>query len=166
MNHRHLEVVSGTPVEAQPLAAVVDILQRGDLDEWRPIARAILRDPMGEFAGKVLRLVDAYPMYGTSSLWRSWIDRCRARAENGALSREVKPSTLRRRLGLTQVEVAGRMGISQSDLSKLERRRDLRLSTLRSYAQALGGGIRVLFVSGDGTTAIRLDGTDGTDGKS
>ncbi|MCY3735820.1 MAG: helix-turn-helix transcriptional regulator [Gemmatimonadaceae bacterium] len=160
MNHRHLEVVSGTPAEAQPLAAVVDILQRGDLDDWRPIARAIRRDPMGEFADKVLRLVDAYPMYGTSSLWRSWIDRCRARAEGAAPSKEVEPSALRRRLGMTQVEVAGRMGISQSDLSKLERRRDLRLSTLRSYAQALGGGIRVLFVSSDGTTAIRLDGAE------
>ncbi len=159
MNHRHLEIVSGTPVESQPLAAIADVLQRGDLDEWRPIAKAILRDPTGEFAANVLRLVDAYPMYGTSTLWRSWIDRCRARAGNGALSKEVKLSTLRRRLGLTQVEVSRRMGISQSDLSKLERRGDLRLSTLRSYAQALGGGIRILFVSDEGTTAIRLDGT-------
>ena len=160
MNHRHLEVVSGTPAEALPLAAIVDILQRGDLDDWRPIARAIRRDPMGELAAKVLRLVDAYPMYGTSSLWRSWIDRCRARAEGpegAAPSEEVEPAALRRRLGMTQVEVAGRMGISQSDLSKLERRRDLRLSTLRSYAQALGGGLRVLFVLDDVTTAIRLD---------
>ena len=74
MNHRHLEVAPGTPPEAQPLAAIVDILQRGDLDDWRPIARAIRRDPMGEFADKVLRLLDAYPMYGTSSLWRSWIE--------------------------------------------------------------------------------------------
>ena len=160
MNHRHLEVASGTPAEALPLAAIVDILQRGDLDEWRPIARAIRRDPMGELADKVLRLVDAYPMYGTSSLWRSWIDRCRARAEGAAPSEEVEPAALRRRLGMTQVEVAGQMGISQSDLSKLERRRDLRLSTLRSYAQALGGGLRVLFVSGDGTTPIRLDGEE------
>ena len=160
MNHRHLDVVSGTPPEAQPLAAIVDILQRGDLEEWRPIAQAIRRDPMGEFAGKVLHLLDAYPMYGTSSLWRSWIDRCRARAEGAAPSKEVAPAALRRRLGMTQVEVAGRMGISQSDLSKLERRRDLRLSTLRSYAQALGGRIRVLFVAGDGTTAIRLDDAD------
>ncbi len=162
MNHRHIEVVSGTPVEAQPLAAIVDILQRGDLAEWRPIARAILRDPMGEFADRVLRLVDAYPMYGTSSLWRSWIDRCRARAEDGSPSTEVGLSTVRRRLGLTQVEVAGRMGISQSDLSKLERRRDLRLSTLRSYAQALRGGIRVLFVSADSSAAIRTGGTTGS----
>ena len=53
------------------------------------------------------------------------------------------------------------MGISRSDLSKLERRRDPRLSTLRSCAQALGGGIRILFVPDDGATAIRLGGTGG-----
>ena len=80
MIHRHLQISSGTPIEAQPLAAIVDILERGDLDEWRPIAEAVLRDPLGEFAEQVLRLVDLYPMYGTSPLWRSWIDRRRARA--------------------------------------------------------------------------------------
>ena len=53
------------------------------------------------------------------------------------------------------------LGISRSDLSKLERRRDPRLSTLRSCAQALGGGIRILFVSDDGAAAIRLGGTGG-----
>lgn len=36
------------------------------------------------------------------------------------------------------------MGISQSDLSKLERRRDLRLSTLDSYLRAAGGNLRVV----------------------
>ena len=162
MNHRHVEVVSGTPVEAQPLAAIADLLQRGDLDDWRPIVRAIRWDPMGPFSDKVLRLVDASPMYGTSALWRSWIDRCRARAEGGVPSTEVGPSTLRRRLGLTQSDVAGRMAISQSDLSKFERRRDVRLSTLRSYARALGGGIRVIFVTRDGYVAIRPGGTAGS----
>ena len=43
--------------------------------------------------------------------------------------------------GLTQVELARRMRISQSDLSKLERRSDVRLSTLHAYAEALGGKI-------------------------
>ena len=56
-------------------------------------------------------------------------------------------AALRRSHGLTQVELARRMGISQSDLSKLERRRDIRLSTLRFHAAALGGDIRILFRS-------------------
>ena len=146
MIHRHLEVPDTAPPEAQPLARIVDLLQRGDLDDWRPIAQAIRREPAGQFADRVLRLLAAYPTYGTSPLWRAWIDRCRSRLEIDALPVIGGLAALRRSHGLTQVELAERMGISQSDLSKLERRRDIRLSTLRAYAAALGGGIRILFL--------------------
>ena len=156
MNHRHLQVRPGTPIHEQPSAAIVDMLERGDLDEWRPIADAIRGDPMGPFADRVLRLVDAYRMYRTSPLWRSWIDRCRTRTEGGPPPAVTSLSTLRRRLGLTQVELASRLGMTQSDLSKLERRRDVRLSSLRSYAAALGGRLRVLFLLGAESTEIRL----------
>ena len=156
MNHRHLQVHPGTPIHKQPSAAIVDILERGDLDEGRPIADAIRGDPMGPFADRVLRLVDAYPMYGTSPLWRSWIDRCRTRAEGGYPPPATSLSTLRCKLGLTQVELANRLGMTQSDLSKLERRQDVRLSSLRSYAAALGGHLRVLFLLGAESTEIRL----------
>jgi ribosome-binding protein aMBF1 (putative translation factor) len=45
----------------------------------------------------------------------------------------------RRHLGLSQTEVAARMGTSQSAVARLEAgRRDLRLSTLQRYAEALG----------------------------
>jgi hypothetical protein len=157
MTHRHLEYPEDTPVEQRPLAAIVDTLERGDLGVWRPIAAAIVRDPFGEFAAKLTRLLDAYPMYGTTPLWRAWIDRCRARAE-GSLepSRPVGLAELRRRSGLTQVELAGRIGMSQSDLSKLERRPDVRLSSLRTYAAALGSRLRILFDHGRRSAEIRI----------
>ena len=50
-------------------------------------------------------------------------------------------ATLRRKKGLTQAELAKRIGMSQSDLSKFERRGDVRLSTLRAYVAALGGDL-------------------------
>ncbi len=157
MIHRHLHIRPGTPIDQLPLAAVVDILERGDLDEWKPIAMAIARDPGGKLAENVLRLVDAYPMYGTSPLWRSWIDRCRARAEGSMYSRSpVGLSTLRKELHLTQTEVADRVGMSQSDLSKLERRQDVRLSTLHAYAEALSGRLRIVFESEASPVEIRL----------
>ena len=65
---------------------------------------------------------------------------------------------LRRERGLTQVELADRLEMSQSDLSKLERRRDVRPSTLRAYAEALGGSLRILFLSGGEPTEIQLSG--------
>ena len=158
MNHRHLEIRPGIPIREQPTAAILDVLERGDLDEWRPIADAIRGDPMGPFADRVLHLLDAYPMYGTSPLWRSWIDRCRARTEERLPTRATNLSALRRELGLTQVEVADRLGMTQSDLSKLERRPDVRLSSLRGYAEALGGRLQIHFVLGGKETEIRLRG--------
>lgn len=45
----------------------------------------------------------------------------------------------RQRLGLSQTEVAARMGTSQSAVARFEARRaDARLSTLERYAAALG----------------------------
>lgn len=47
-------------------------------------------------------------------------------------------SMIRRAGELTQEEVATRLGIGQGDVSKLERRDDLLLSTLRKYLTAAG----------------------------
>jgi DNA-binding XRE family transcriptional regulator len=154
--HRHLEVPPDTPPEELPLAAIADLLERGDLEDWRPIAVAIRKDPLGELAEKVLRQVDANPVYGTSVLWRCWIDRCRARAEGGPEPKAVTGlAELRRQRGLTQTELAPRLGISQSDLSKLERRSDIRLSTLRSYLESLGGRLRIHFETPEERVEVR-----------
>ncbi len=156
MIHRHVAYPEGTPAERLPSAAIVDLLDRGDLAAWRPLAVAIARDPLGALAERVMRLVDAYPMYGTSPLWRTWIDRCRARAEGAREPHEkCDLAALRRRAGLTQKQVAARIGMSQSDLSKLERREDVRLSTLRAYAKALGGRFEAVFAAGSQRLEIR-----------
>jgi predicted transcriptional regulator len=48
--------------------------------------------------------------------------------------------TLRRELGLTQAEVAARMGTSQSAVARFEAGDlDVRLSTIERYTAALGG---------------------------
>jgi len=157
MIHRHLAHVADTPPERLPSAALVDILERGDLDDWRPIAAAIAAEPRGPLAARLLRLVSAYPLYGTSSLWRAWIDRCQARHEGMLRGREATDlATHRRRKGLTQVELAQRMGMSQSDLSKFERRSDVRLSTLRAYIAALGGDLVIECCDSDECVPLEL----------
>lgn len=159
MIHRHLVVEPGTPPEELPAAAVSDILERGDLDDWRPIAAAIAEQPHGELADRVMEIVDAHPMYGVSPLWRAWIERCRARVETRVPPRQqASLAELRRRQGLTQVELATRRGISQSDLSKLERRGDVRISTLRAHVRALGGRLRLLHGAGGTEVEILLAG--------
>jgi DNA-binding Xre family transcriptional regulator len=156
--HRHVEVPEGTPVERWPSPALVDVLERGDLADWQPLAAAVAREPSGPLAERLLQLVDAYPAYGTSPLWRAWIDRCRARAEGPLPAAAAPLPALRRRRGLTQVELARRMGLSQSDLSKLERRTDVRVSTLAAVATALGGRLRLVLDLGGETVEIRLPG--------
>ena len=162
MIHRRCEVPPDLPAEELPLVTIADILERGDLQDWQPLARAIRRDPWGGLAAAVTRLIDAYPRYGTSPLWRAWIDRCRARgqatpAAAHAVSRQpVALAALRRDLGLTQAQVARRLRMTQSDVSKLERRENARLSTLQAYARALGGRLLVTFDDGESMREIRL----------
>jgi len=55
---------------------------------------------------------------------------------------------LREALDLTQVELAERTGISQSELSKIERRADAHVSTLAKYAAGLGGTLELRVVVG------------------
>jgi predicted transcriptional regulator/DNA-binding Xre family transcriptional regulator len=63
--------------------------------------------------------------------------------------------TLRLHRGVSQVQLAEKMGMGQSGLSHLERREDIHLSTLTQYIDALGGllGMEVKFQDGD---AVRL----------
>jgi DNA-binding Xre family transcriptional regulator len=142
--HRHLDIPPSTPPEQLPLDALDDLLERGTFDEWRPRAAAIRRDPRGALADRVLRLCRVHPMYGTSRLWAAWIERLRQ--PDGHPATGAAPSSLadlRHRRGVPQRTVAEAMGISQSDVSKLERRGDMRLSTLRRYVGALGAELRL-----------------------
>lgn len=55
---------------------------------------------------------------------------------------------VRKDLGLTQVELATLAGMSQGDLSRLERRTDHLLSTLQRYVAALGGHLEIAAIFG------------------
>jgi hypothetical protein len=54
------------------------------------------------------------------------------------------------------VDVAGRLGVSQGNVSELERREDLYLSTLREYVEALGGTLELTAVFDDERRAIAI----------
>jgi transcriptional regulator with XRE-family HTH domain len=50
---------------------------------------------------------------------------------------------LREKRGVTQQELASRLGVKQASISGLERREDIQLSTLRRVVQALGGCVQI-----------------------
>lgn len=150
MRHRHLDYEPGTPVDRLGRAAIDNLLDRGDLADWAPLAAAILKDPYGTLAETVRELCAAHPMYGTSLLWRSWIDRLRRSS-----GRPQRLAELRASRGLTQVHVARCAGMAQSDVSKLERRGDPRLSTLVRYVSATGGRLHLIAEYPDVSYEIR-----------
>ena len=68
MKHRHLTDDAGLT-----LAAIDDILDRGDPTDWSDLWQVIEGDPYGPVAADVVRICNAHAMYGTSRLWPAMI---------------------------------------------------------------------------------------------
>jgi transcriptional regulator with XRE-family HTH domain len=66
--------------------------------------------------------------------------RVQARADR-LIAEEMTLRDLRRARDLTQVRMAELLGVGQDNISRLEGRADMLLSTLRSYVQAMGGSL-------------------------
>jgi transcriptional regulator with XRE-family HTH domain len=67
----------------------------------------------------------------------------RIEAIKDAMRDAMALAELRERRGVTQVELARRLGTAQSGVSRIEHRDDVYLSTLREYVEALGGRLEV-----------------------
>jgi transcriptional regulator with XRE-family HTH domain len=61
---------------------------------------------------------------------------------------------LRTDRGATQSQLAGRLGINQASLSRLEGRSDVSVSMLRSFIEALGGKVQISAVFPDATVTL------------
>jgi DNA-binding XRE family transcriptional regulator len=60
------------------------------------------------------------------------------------IAEEMTLQELRRARKLTQVRLAKALGISQDGVSRLEKRSDLLLSTLRKSVEAMGGNLSLV----------------------
>jgi hypothetical protein len=60
------------------------------------------------------------------------------------LAEEMSLRELRRAHKLTQDRIAETLGIGQDQVSRLEQRSDLLISTLRSYVEAMGGRLTLV----------------------
>ena len=77
---------------------------------------------------------------------------------NGALA-AMPLDALRDARQLTQVQMAQLLKISQGAVSKVERRTDMFVSTLRNYVRAIGGDLEIRAVFPDGDVVIDQLGT-------
>jgi DNA-binding transcriptional regulator YiaG len=64
-------------------------------------------------------------------------------AKERALMAEIDIAAARRTTGMTQEAVASALGTTQENVSRIERQRDVRLSTLVQFVQAQGGDLEV-----------------------
>ena len=64
-------------------------------------------------------------------------------ARKRAMRDALRLAELRASVGVTQVEVAQALDVSQSNVSRIEREEDVYLTTLDSYVTALGGELEI-----------------------
>ena len=76
-----------------------------------------------------------------------------------ALREEMALHELRQAIGLSQEALAGQLDVLQPAIAKMERRTDIRISSLKKLIEAMGGSleIRAHFPDGDVTIANYSD---------
>ena len=60
------------------------------------------------------------------------------------LLKEVLLYEIREQLHITQEEMAAKLNTKQANISRTERRRDMKLSTLKRYIEAMGGELDIV----------------------
>ena len=69
--------------------------------------------------------------------------RARVAAKAAALREEMTLEELRKARDLSQEEIAQALAVGQPAVAKLEKRKDMHISNLRRYIEALGGKLEI-----------------------
>ena len=80
----------------------------------------------------------------------------RIRERTQELLEEVPLQELRQARALSRDELAEVLGLNQATISKLERRTDMYLSSLRRFVEAMGGELEITASFPEGRVRIRL----------
>jgi len=68
----------------------------------------------------------------------------RARARTQAMAGELTLAELRKAFDISQEELARILDVKQANVSKIEHREDMRVSTLITYVRAMGGDVEII----------------------
>lgn len=88
-------------------------------------------------------------------LWNDFSDEEKSSIETRYAQLSVEYMTLqeiRKSKNLTQDSMAKLLGIKQENVSRMERRDDMRLSTIQEYIEALGGTLQITATFPDNKT--------------
>jgi DNA-binding Xre family transcriptional regulator len=84
--------------------------------------------------------------------------RARAKKRADAILQRMSLDALRKDRKVTQGKLAAAMQVDQSEISRIERRHEVKLGTLRDYVSALGGHIEVRAVFPDKNVELVIAG--------
>lgn len=115
---RNLDVSPSDAVRTWPYEALVTVVDRGLVADWRPVFEEIRRSPWGRVARRVERYLSYREADGVGVLFQLAIDRARAdmdRADRDVVAAKVRSAV--ERSGFTSAEFAERVGTSASRLS-------------------------------------------------
>ncbi|MGD0798070.1 MAG: helix-turn-helix transcriptional regulator [Acidobacteriaceae bacterium] len=73
------------------------------------------------------------------------------------IAEEMTLRALRKARKITQTQLAKKLGVKQEQISRIEKRTDLHVSTLRRSIEALGGSLSLIAEFPDGA-AVKLSG--------
>lgn len=81
----------------------------------------------------------------------------RIAAERAAALEEIRLYELRHAEAVSQIDLAGRLDVTQGAISKLEHADDVRVSTLRQYLEALGARLELVAVFDDEARRVPIN---------
>ncbi|MHB1536433.1 MAG: helix-turn-helix domain-containing protein [Acidimicrobiales bacterium] len=70
--------------------------------------------------------------------------------------KEATLAQVRRAVGLTQVQLAETLSLGQGDISRIEQRANVQLSTLARFIEATGGRLRITAIYGGNEVALKI----------
>jgi len=115
---RNVEASADEPVDTWPYEALVETLERGLVQDWRPVFAEIRDRPWGTVARRTQRWARITQDRAAAALFAAAIDRARDRVE--AQERDEVARRVREAIelsGLTSADFAASIGTSASRLS-------------------------------------------------
>lgn len=118
---RNVDVDSNAGHDEWPFEAVLALVERGVLSDWRQVAATISSNPWGPCARAIEEIISWQENYGVDRLFEAIIDRARydadaaSRVEYGRRIRATRTS-----LGMTMREFARLVGTSPARLASYE----------------------------------------------
>ncbi|MGA3133533.1 MAG: helix-turn-helix transcriptional regulator [Terracidiphilus sp.] len=91
--------------------------------------------------------------------WQKSIEK-RGKKLQARVARRMTLAEVRKERKVTQTKMAKKLGIGQMQISRLERRKDPRLSTMQKTVAALGGNLMLLATFPDQEPVVIVTGTE------